>query len=105
MIGFDIWAEHSGSIEELIAQARLAAMNTHLCLVAACVGDKLAETNEGNRFLGLQLRFVARGDDLHITDEAICEVLSKLADRVRWSRLIKLEEFDGVPAFTPLPSL
>jgi hypothetical protein len=54
-----------------------------------------------NELAELQLRFVARRDDVHLTDEAICELLDQLAGRIRWSQLVKLEEFDGVSVLEP----
>ena len=105
VIGVDMWAECPLGSEQAVAQARLGAMNTYLRLVAAVDEADSAGTDQGSNHAGMQLRFVAHRDDVHVTDEAICELLNQLADRLRWSKLVKLEEFDGVPAFAPLPSL
>jgi hypothetical protein len=80
-------------------------MNTYLRLVAAFDGADSTGTGQGSNHAGMQLRFVVRRDDVHVTDEAICELLNQLAGRMQWSELVKLEEFDGAPAFSPLPSL
>ncbi|MHB8191350.1 MAG: hypothetical protein ACYDHP_13215 [Ferrimicrobium sp.] len=95
VIGFDVWAESPLGDERLVARARDGAIGTHLRLVAA--------VDEAD--VGVRLRFAARQDDVHVTDEAICELLSRLTSRLRWSELVKLEEFDGVPAFVSLPLL
>ena len=104
VIGVDMWAEYPLGSEQVVAQARLAATNTCLRLAAAFDGVDPKATTQGNNHVGMQLRFIARRDDVHVTDEAICELLNQLAGRMRWSGLVKLEEFDGVPAFAPLPS-
>ncbi len=105
VIGVDVWAEYPLGDQHLTAQARAGAMGTHLFLVAAVTGSDSGVTRHGDGEAALRLRFVARQDDVHLTDEAICELLARLALRLRWSKLAKLEEFDGVPAFAPLPSL
>ena len=105
VIGIDVWAEYPLGDQHLIAQARSGAMGTHLFLAAAVTASDSGVTTHGDGDAELKLRFVARQDDVHVTDEAICELLERLALRLRWSKLTKLEEFDGVPAFAPLPSL
>ncbi|MHB1516963.1 MAG: hypothetical protein ACYCVN_11905 [Acidimicrobiales bacterium] len=104
VIGVDLWAECPAGADRAVAQGRSVAERTHLKLTAfsapeaggAVAGDERAR---------LWLRFVAREDDVYVTDEAICELLTGLAGRLRWSRLTKLEELDGAPAFAPLSSL
>lgn len=86
--------------------AHRAAAGTHLRLAAVSEErrDETAPEDDNNDFV-LRVRFVARRDDVHLTDEAIWELLSGLSGRLRWSRLAKLEELDGVPNFAPLPAL
>ena len=52
----------------------------------------------------LRLRFVSRLDDVHLTDEAICELIACMPGNLRWVRLDKLEEIDGEAAFLALPA-
>lgn len=86
--------------------ARSAATATHLRLAAVLEEHRDEGTPEdGNEDGVLRLRFLARRDEVHVTDEAIWELLVRLPGRLRWSRLTKLEEFDGVPSFAPLPAL
>lgn len=101
VIGVDLWVECPSGREQVVSQARLAAMRTHLRLSEAW--DKVGSENTArvNELAELQLRFVARRDDVHLTDEAICELLDQLAGRIRWSQLVKLEEFDGVSVLEP----
>ena len=86
--------------------ARCAATATHLRLAAVLEECRDEGARDGGDEDGeLRLRFLARRDDVHVTDEAIWELLCRLSGRLRWSRLAKLEEFDGVPSFAPLPAL
>lgn len=85
--------------------ARRAATATHLRLAAALEEPRGEEESRNDEHGELQLRFLARRDDVHVTDEAIWELLAQLPGRLWWSRLVKLEEFDGMPSFAPLPAL
>ncbi|MCL4448724.1 MAG: hypothetical protein M1483_07125 [Actinobacteria bacterium] len=123
VIGVDIRAEHpfkpdghsgysTAEYEQIVDQARLRSMRTHLRLVATFDATNMPEERETadglgttDKRAGLWLRFVARRDDVHITDKAIYELLDSMPDQLHWSELIKLEEFDAVAAFTPFPSL
>jgi hypothetical protein len=106
VVGVDLWTDCSPGWHEVVAMARRAATATHLRLATVleeCHGDMGPQDDGG---LGvLRVRFLARRDDVHVTDEAIWELLSRLSGCLRWSRLAKLEEFDGVPNFAPLPAL
>ena len=106
VVGVDLWADYPSGWHEVVTTARCAAAATHLRLATVLEersGDgELEDANEDGVF---RVRFVARRDDVHVTDEAIWELLSRLSGRLRWSRLAKLEEFDGVPSFAPLPAL
>ena len=103
VIGVDVLAEYPLGYKQLIDQARSGAMGTHLRLVAGIDETDVKDGSEGNEYF--RLRFLARRDDVHVTDDAIFELLAQLTVRLRWSELIKLEEFDGVPAFVALPTL
>ncbi len=86
--------------------ARCAATATHLRLATVMEVHRDEGEPEGDNEDGvLRLRFLARRDDVHVTDEAIWELLVRLPGGLRWSRLAKLEEFDGIPNFVPLPAL
>ena len=84
--------------------ARCAATATHLRLVAVLERHRDEEASQDDDDV-LRLRFLARRDDVHVTDEAIWELLARLPGGLRWSRLAKLEEFDGIPSVAPLPAL
>ncbi len=101
VVGVDLWVDGSMGEERMIAAARQGAGDTHLRLSAAME----PKTTDGDFSDYVRLRFVARRDDAHVTDEAISELLAGLSGKVSWSQLLKLEEFDGVPAFVPLPRL
>lgn len=105
VLGVDLWAERPSGADQMLVEARSGANDTYFRLVAALE----AEDSDGSAWESvrkeMRLRFVARQDDVHVTDEAICELLSRLSGKLRWSRLAKLEEFDGIPAFIPLPTL
>jgi hypothetical protein len=47
-------------------------------------------------------RIVADRDDVHVTDEAIAEVLAALAPLGLWSLVRNLQEFDSTPAYPPI---
>lgn len=104
VIGVDLRAECPVGADRVVAEGRSGATGTHLWLSAFGTPDAGGAAGGDGR-ARLRLRFVARRDDVHVTDEAICELLAGLAGRLRWSELTKLEEFDGVPTFVPLPSL
>ncbi|MHB1784014.1 MAG: hypothetical protein ACYCTE_15265 [Acidimicrobiales bacterium] len=105
VVGIDLWVERSCGEGQPLTVARSAARATHLRLVAA-LKEGLDETacSAGEDDV-LRLRFAARRDDVHVTDEAIWELLTRLPASLRWSRLAKLEEFDAIPDFPPLPAL
>ena len=87
--------------------ARYAATTTHLRLAAVLEerrDEGASDGGDGERGQ-FHLRFVARCDDVHLTDEAIWELLDRLPSGLWWSRLSKLEEFDGIPSFALLPAL
>lgn len=102
VIGVDLWAECPAGGDRVVAQGRSVAERTHLKLSAFSAPE--AGAVAGDERARLWLRFVAREDDVYVTDEAICELLTGLAGRLRWSKLTKLEEIDGAPAFVPLVS-
>ncbi|MHB8244448.1 MAG: hypothetical protein ACYDGN_03690 [Acidimicrobiales bacterium] len=104
VIGIDLWAECPADADWAIAQGRSVAEGTHLKLIASSAPEAGGGA-AGDERTRLWLRFVAREDDVYVTDEAICELLTGLAGRLRWSKLVKLEELGGVPAFVPLVSL
>ena len=105
VVGVDIWVECPSGSDHAIDQARKSAAGTHLRLVAALEGTGIRGISRSNEHAVLRLRFVARQDDSHITDEAVFELLARLPMQLHWSDLVKLEEFDGVPAYAPLPPL
>ena len=99
VVGIDLWMERPRGEGQALAMARSAASATHLRLVAA-LEEGLDETAfRAREDDALQLRFAARRDDVHMTDEAIWELLTRLPASLRWSRLAQLEEFEGIPAF------
>ncbi len=105
VVGVDVRAERpvEGAVgdQEVVSKARIAAANTHLRLVAAV---DARPDGSAVRDSDLLLRFVARRDDVHVTDDAIWELLAALSKPFRWSQLVKLEEFDGMASFDALPS-
>ncbi|MCL4313843.1 MAG: hypothetical protein M1131_06900 [Actinobacteria bacterium] len=103
VVGVDIWVESPLDSEQVIYRAHEAASCTHLRLTAAFNGTETNGSARGNEFARLRLRFLARQDDVHLTDEAIFELMNRLSTQIRWSDLVKLEEFDGIPDFVPLP--
>jgi hypothetical protein len=92
IIGIDMWAESSLGVQRVIALAQASATHTEFRLIGAVdeVDDRV------------RLRFRARDDEVHLTDRALIDLMTRLSDQLRWSGLSKLEEFDGVPAFAPL---
>ena len=102
VIGVDIWAKCPLGSEQVVTNARSAATNTYLRLVDTVNETGLTGNIQNNTLAQLKLRFLARRDDVHVTDDAIWELLNELAGQIEWSKLVKLEEFDGVPAFAPL---
>lgn len=104
VVGVDLWAECPQGADAVVAEGLSGATGTHLRLSAFTISDT-GEATKSDEIAELGLRFVARRDDVHVTDEAICELLAKLSGRLRWSKLSKLEEFDGVAAFAALDSL
>ncbi len=106
VVGVDLWADCPSGGQQVIDMARCAATATHLRLATVMEVHRDEGEPEGDNEDGvLRLRFLARRDDVHVTDEAIWELLVRLPGGLRWSRLAKLEEFDGIPNFVPLPAL
>ena len=106
VVGVDLWVDCPSGWKQAVAVARCAATATHLRLAAVLEEHRYEGALDGGNEDGqLRLRFLARRDDVHVTDEAFWELLAQLPGEVRWSRLAKLEEFDGVPSFAPLPAL
>ena len=105
VVGIDLCLERPYDEGQTLAIARSAASATHLRLVAAMAEEPDERVVRAGTDGGLRLRFIARSEDVHVADEAICELLTSLPGALRWSRLAKLEEFDGIPDFSPLPAL
>jgi hypothetical protein len=108
VVGIDLWVHAGSPLDLLLSLVRQAASSTHLRL--AGVLEEPAEGGGENGLgpqepAGVRLRFLARLEDTHLTDQAIWELVEKLPPGLRWWRLLKLEEFDGVPDFVPLPAL
>jgi hypothetical protein len=106
VVGVDLWVDRGSGCKEVVAAARCAATPTHLRLATVfedCWDEEASEDYINDKSSSIRMRFLARCEDVHLTDEAIWELLSRLSGRLRWSRLVKLEEFDGVPNFVPLP--
>lgn len=103
-MGVDVWIAAKREASRDIDLARLAACETHLRLSGALseFGDEDALAGGGPEML--RLRFVSRLDDVHLTDEAICELIACMPGNLRWVRLDKLEEIDGEAAFLALPA-
>lgn len=102
VVGVDLWVHCPAGSGEAMHRARCAAVATHLRLHTA-FEEHLAEQDDEQ--ILLRMRFLARCEEVHLTDEAILELLLRLSGQLRWVRLSKLEEFDGVPNFVPLPAL
>ncbi len=105
VVGVDLWVDCPCGGEQTVPTARSAAIATHPRLVAAPAGRLEEGASRDKEHGGLRLRFATRRHDVHVTDEAIWELLDRLCGRLRWSRLPKLEEFDGIPSVAPLPAL
>ena len=102
VVGIDLSVERPCDEAQVVADAQAAARATHLRFVAAMVGEPDDGAVRAGVDADLRLRFLARRDDVHVTDEAICELLTCIPGRLRWVRMSKLVEFDGVPGFPPL---
>ena len=76
--------------------ARLAASRTHLRLDGAIEIDGEP---------AIRARFISRDPEAHLMDEAIGELVLRLGEHLRWYSLDKLEEFDGIPFFVPMPEM
>jgi isocitrate dehydrogenase len=107
VVGVDMWIEIDPRAGDAVGAVRCAASGTHLRLDAAVDtdGNPVAVTGpSGSDTCGVvRVRLLARHEDAHVTDAAITELLARFEERVRWSHLVKLEEFDSVPAYVPLP--
>ncbi|MCL4421606.1 MAG: hypothetical protein M1115_00295 [Actinobacteria bacterium] len=105
VVGIDLWVERLRGEGHVLEMARCAASATHLCLVAALEEELDDRVGHVGEHVVLRLRFVARRNDAHVTDEAISELLARLPGTLQWSRMAKLEELDGIATFFPLPAL
>ena len=101
VVGVDVWIEAPSGADAALDAAREAAFDTHLRLSAAVDGD--GDPASGTTPTVVRVRFVGRDPEGHLTDAAIAELLLGLGHRLRWSEVSKLEEFDGIPDFVPLP--
>lgn len=107
VVGVDVWLEAPCGMASLLAAARAACTGTHLRVVAAVDAEGMAVDAggpTGEEPEVLRARFMARCGDVHVTDAAIAELLGAFGERLRWSTLAQLEEFDAVPAYIPLPT-
>ncbi|WP_276961679.1 MULTISPECIES: hypothetical protein [Ferrimicrobium] len=93
VVGLDVWVEARSNAQDIVALTQLAVIQTHLRFIGTLDGG-------GGR---VRLRFMARDEEVHLTDGALVELVNKLADRLMWTGLTKLEEYDCVPAFAPFP--
>lgn len=94
VVGVDIWVETPAGAQAAVEAARQAAADTHLRLLTSLHLDDDV----------VRARFVGRDPEGHLGDSAIVELLVQLGERLRWFDVRKLEEFDGVPNYIPLPS-
>jgi hypothetical protein len=101
VVGADVWIEAPSGSDAALDAARAAAFGTHLRLSAAV--DGAGEPARGTTPTVVRARFVGRDPEGHLTDAAIAELLLGLGHRLRWSEVSKLEEFDGIPDYVPLP--
>jgi hypothetical protein len=101
VVGADVWIEAPSGADAAVTAARDAAFGTHLRLRAAV--DGAGDPATGTTPTVVRARFVGRDPEGHLTDAAIAELLLGLGRRLRWSDVRKLEEFDGVPDYVPLP--
>lgn len=101
VVGADVWIEAPHGADAALDAARDAAFGTHLRLSAAV--DGAGEPASGTTPTVVRVRFVGRDAEGHLTDAAIAELLLGLGHRLRWSGVSKLEEFDGIPDYVPLP--
>ena len=105
VVGIDLWVDRRDGEEQIVDVARRAAAATHLRLVAVMGESADAEAGRATAVGALRLRFLARRDDVHVTDEAVAELMAGVSSVLRWSRLAKLVELDGTPDYCPLPTL
>jgi len=80
-------------------EIRHRLLTTHLCLEGLVRPDP--GTGEDHR--KIRVRLMTRDEDTHLTDAAVAEALLMLEERLRWSRLDKLQEIDHMPDYPPLP--
>jgi hypothetical protein len=102
VVGVDVWVEAPDGADAALDAVRAASLTTHLRLAAAV--DEHGEPAAGPSAGALRMRFVGRDPEGHLTDPAIAELLLALGRTLRWSDVRKLEEFDGVPHYVPLPT-
>ncbi len=102
VVGVDVWIEAPNGADAALDAARDAAFGSHLRLSAAV--DGAGEPASGTTPTVVRARFVGRDPEGHLTDAAITELLLGLGNRLRWSDVRKLEEFDGIPDYVPLPA-
>ncbi len=101
VVGADVWIEAPSGADAAVDAARDAARDSHLRLLTAVDGQ--GDPARGATPTVVRARFVGRDPEGHLTDAAITELLLGLGRRLRWSDVRKLEEFDGIPDYVPLP--
>ena len=105
VIGLDVWLEFRHGAADVLrhdlvgALLRTPARLTHLDDLG---GRPLWPASEPVPTTKARARVVARNEDVHLTDAALLEVLGAVSTIAGWSVVRKLEEFDGIEAFTPL---
>lgn len=103
VIGVDLAGQRPAGADRAVVKGQSVAERTHRRL-SSFSAPEAKEAVAGDEKARLGLGYVAAEDDVAVIDEAICEPLSRVARRQRWSTLTTLEELNGAPAFVPLVS-
>jgi hypothetical protein len=103
VIGVDLAGQRPAVADRAVVKGQSVAERTHRRL-SSFSAPEAKEAVAGDEKARLGLGYVAAEDDVAVIDEAICEPLSRVARRQRWSTLTTLEELNGAPAFVPLVS-
>jgi len=100
VVGIDVWVESRPAAPSALEPALVSALNGGHCRLAGF--EAIEGVLDGAAGTTARCRILTRRDDAHLTDEGVVEALTAVASVARWSVVRKLEEFDGIPGFTPL---
>ncbi len=111
VVGLDVWLETRPQASSPLGQSLVAVLTptalrlTHLeDLHGRSVWPSTEIVATTVTATQTRARLTLRGEDTHLTDQAIAEALAAVGGIATWSLVRKLEEFDAVDAFAPLGS-